>query len=318
MAGTRATGRESKRRLGRGLSSLMQKPVEIDVKQDVSPEQASADVDQSGGDEAASRLRTIAVGRLSPNPHQPRKGDQLPGIESLAASIRSAGVMQPILVRAKPGGEYEIVAGERRWRAAQMAGLAEVPAIVADLSEEQSAQWAVIENIQREDLDPIEKAEAFAALVNRFGLTHSQIAERVGLDRSSVANLIRLNGLDDSTKSDLRAGRITLGHAKVLLSIQDPNIRRAVTECCLKQEWTVRRLEAEVHEILNPTLNDPAKKSSKSSTPEHVRELEERISSALGVPARIRQNGSRKRGQIVLSFQTVEEFESLLERIESV
>jgi len=310
---------KTRKRLGRGLASLMNQPVSVKPPlMPASREQPAAArlPSETLSADVGNGLRMIAVDRIQPNRYQPRKQIDPIRLEALAASIRQSGVMQPILVRNGQGSAgYEIVAGERRWRAAQLAGLKELPAIHCDLDDAGAAEWALVENLQREDLDPIERAEAFAALVSEFGLTHSQIAERVGMDRSSVANTIRLNSLDAQTKSDIRAGRLSQGHAKALLAITDASIRRALAQSAVRQGWTVRRLEREVEEIV--TSNAGAAPARKSRTKgEHITSLEERLSKALHLPARIRQSGSRTSGQIIFTFRALEEFETFLKRAE--
>lgn len=310
---------KSRRRLGRGLASLMSKPVPLAPTAVLPPPREDAtDAGRADGQTSADgHIRLIEVDRIAPNRYQPRKQIDPARLEALAASIRQSGVMQPILVRGeRGGGSYEIVAGERRWRAAQLAGLKALPAILCDLDDAGAAEWALVENLQREDLDPIERAEAFQALVFEFGLTHSQIAERVGMDRSSVANTIRLNNLDDQTKSDIRAGRLTQGHAKVLLSVTDPNIRRTLAQAAQRRGWNVRRLEREVESLAVA----PAARLSRRANPngDHVAQLEERIASAVQLPARIRLAADRTSGQIILTFRTLDQFESLLARLERV
>ena len=224
--------------------------------------------------------------------------------------------MQPILVRRWQGGQgYELIAGERRWRAAQLAGLTTLPALVRDLDDSHAAEWALVENLQREDLDPIERAEAFQSLVVQFSLTHSQIAERVGMDRSSVANTIRLNSLDEDTKADVRTGRLSQGHAKALLSITDPHLRRTMAASVLRQGWTVRRLEREIESWAKAQAGQPRIPTTQPKA-QPITELEERLSKSLRLPARIRQSRSRTSGQIIFTFRTLDEFEAFLARAE--
>ncbi len=308
---------KSRRRLGRGLASLMSKPVPFTPAAVLPPSGSGgkASEEHEAGDLETGGLRFIDVARIAPNRYQPRKQIDPARLEALAASIRQSGVMQPILVRMpRGGGNYEIVAGERRWRAAQLAGLRTLPALLCELDDAGAAEWALVENLQREDLDPIERAEAFQALVVEFELTHSQIAERVGMDRSSVANTIRLNSLDEPTKSDIRAGRLTQGHAKALLSVADPNIRRTLALAAQRHGWNVRRLEREVESLAASPSSKPAGRTNAPGA--HVAQLEERIARAVQIPARIRLAANRTSGQIVLTFRTLEQFESLLQRLE--
>ncbi len=320
------TSVKQRRRLGRGLASLMNQPVRITPPaSDSAPPPAVNSADRPAtnsavrevANEQGGRIRSIPVDQIEPNRFQPRKQIDLTRLEALAASIRQAGVMQPILVRAnKLGSGYEIIAGERRWRSAQLAGLKELPAIECDLDDAGAAEWALVENLQREDLDPIERAEAFQMLMTQFGLTHSQIAERVGMDRSSVANTIRLNALDGETKGEVRAGRLSQGHAKALLSLTDAALRRTMAQSAVRHSWSVRRLEREVESILSTAGAPSPTRRGIHTNPDHITALEERISRALRLPARIRQGASRTSGQVILSFGTLEEFEAFVRHIE--
>lgn len=310
-------GARTRKRLGRGLASLMSQPVAVSTQ--AAPEAPRHDTPEAPASPPhtpAPGLHNIPVAEIHPSRYQPRKAMDSTRLDALAASIRQSGVMQPILVRRKQGGDgYELIAGERRWRAAQLAGLQALPSIVCELDDPQAAEWAVVENLQREDLDPIERAEAFQSLVVQFSLTHSQIAERVGMDRSSVANTIRLNGLDDDTKADVRSGRLSQGHAKALLSLSDPQLRRTLAKSALRQGWTVRRLEREVESCMSAQAGNPRAPIAQPKA-QPITDLEERLSKSLRLPARIRQSRSRTSGQIIFTFRTLDEFETFLARAE--
>lgn len=336
--GSAASSRSNpKRRLGKGLSSLMTQPVSVHAL-DEGAAASHESKSTADGVEISSRtmdgatdndldgatpaLRALPIDRIRPNRYQPRKAMDPERLGALAASIRSAGVMQPVLVRrdlAASGG-YELIAGERRWRAAQLAGLDRIPAIVSDLSDAQSAEWAVVENLQREDLDPIERAEAFRSLVDRFGLTHAQIAERVGMDRSSVANTLRLNHLDEATKIDVRAGRLSQGHAKALLALEDPRLRRRIAEAAMAGGWSVRQLERRVEELQSAGPPSGGLGASgpggapAGGKPDHILRLEEEIAEGLGLPTRIRYGKNRTSGEVILTFRNLGEFESFQAR----
>lgn len=314
------TGPRNRKRLGRGLASLMSQPVAVAPEPGPqSKHPRTDDQAQEAGkkDEhiSSTGLLFLALATIQPSPYQPRKQIDPARLEALAASIRQSGVMQPVLVRPREEGGYELIAGERRWRAAQLAGMTTLPAIIRELTNAQTAEWALVENLQREDLDPIERAEAFQSLVSEFSLTHSQIAERVGIDRSSVANTIRLNTLDEETKQDLRAGRLSPGHAKVLLSVADPTLRRALAKSVLRDGWTVRRLEREVESCLKAEDGVPRAAGKRTKAP-HITELEERLSRALQLPARISQSANKNRGQIIFTFNSLDQFEAFLSRVE--
>ena len=196
-------------RLGRGLSSLMATPVQVQPATSAQPEAEQAPSQSSD----STGLVRLLPGAITPNRHQPRQRFDPATIRSLAASIKSEGMMQPIVVRPIAGqpGQYELIAGERRWRASQEAGLEQVPAMVRDIDDKKAAEWALIENLQREDLNAIEKAEAFQRLGEQFGLSHAEIAERVGLERSSVTNLLRLLNLSDFVRDLVREKVLSMG-----------------------------------------------------------------------------------------------------------
>ncbi|MFG0329462.1 MAG: ParB/RepB/Spo0J family partition protein [Phycisphaerales bacterium] len=329
---TNSSSTRSKRRLGRGLSSLIGQPVPVQAPESDAPTSSSAPdakpsrtlakstapVSDDGGGAA---LRSLPVESIRANPFQPRKDFDGERLAALAASIRRDGVMQPILVRpdATTSGRYELIAGERRWRAAQLAGLEVVPAVVHDLEDQQTAEWAIVENLQREDLDPVERAEAFQALVDRFDLTQSQIAERVGQDRSSVANILRINNLDSRTKDDLRAERLTVGHAKVLLGVEDAVERRKLADGAIRGGWSVRELERRL-DAQRGQGEAEAKAGGAARgagpKPAHVVELEEKISESLGAPARLELSRKKKSaGRLVVSFANLEEFDALMKKL---
>lgn len=292
-----------KRRLGRGLSSLM--PQTVSVK----PEAAPPD--------DARALQYLKLTEIRPGAHQPRQSIDEDRLDELVASIRTSGVMQPIVVRKNDEG-FELVAGERRWRAATRAGLETIPAIVRnDLSEQDVAELALIENLQREDLNPIEQAEAFANLMSKFNLTQSQVAERVGKDRSSVANILRLNSLDRLTRDDVRDGRLSLGHAKVLLSVREVETRRPLAEAAIRGGWSVRELERRVKMLDAPRTGEipSAADAAISRKPIHVENLERELSACLGLTTEIKLGRSRNAGQVVIWFNSLDEFERLVEQI---
>lgn len=291
-----------KRRLGRGLSSLM--PQTVSIK----PEAAPSD---------ATSLQYLDVTGIRPGAHQPRQSIDEERLDELVASIKTSGVMQPIVVRRHEDG-FELVAGERRWRAATRAGLDTIPAIVRDdLSEQDVAELALVENLQREDLNPIEQAEAFANMMSRFNLTQSQVAERVGKDRSSVANILRLNSLDHLTRDDVRDARLSLGHAKVLLSVRDLDRRRPLAEAAIRGGWSVRELERRVKMLDEPRTADLAGAGDGGSAPKpsHVENLERELSACLGLTTEIKLARSRNSGQVVVWFNSLDEFERLVEQI---
>lgn len=267
---------------------------------------------------ASGSLREIPVERIVPNPRQPRTDFDQAQIEGLAASIRQSGLMQPILVRPQGDG-FELVAGERRWRAAKLVGLETIPALVRVLDDQSSAELALIENVQREDLNPIERARALRRLSEDFGLTHQAIADRVGLDRASVTNLVRLADLDDACAMLVRSGTLSQGHAKALLSISDHKARLSLAERAIAQEWSVRELERQVqirHQaekgarpVSAPAAQDPSARDA------NVADLEQRLSAHLGTRVRIQLGRKKGSGRLVLDFYNLEQFDGIMQRI---
>lgn len=347
---------KSKSRLGRGLSSLLGDPVPVEppiVREEsglpapdsVTPAPShsrSATVPSSIAESApaGTGLAYIPVDRIVVNPRQPRQSMNQQALESLAASIRRAGVMQPIVVRvvAGSGGDagqtrYQLVAGERRWRAARIANLASIPAVVRDLSEAEAAEFALIENLQREDLNPIERAEAFQKLMDEFELTQAQVSERVGVDRSTIGNLLRLNTLDEHSKSLIRDGRLGFGHAKALLACTDFDARRELAKAVIEEGWSVRELETRIEKLRSESLTrlsgsvggataaggssagaHPSRKRA-SSKPDYIINIENRLSQALGLRAVVRLHKSRQSGDITFRFASVAEFEQFVKRV---
>ena len=251
-----------------------------------------------------------------PNKFQPRLSFEDGGLNELAESIKRVGVVQPILVRPRTAGGFEIVAGERRWRAAKLAGLVEIPAIVKSLSDAESAEWAVIENVQREDLNPIERGVAMRGLIDRFGLTQAQVAERVGIDRSTVANLIRLIELEPSIRNMIVSGRLSAGHGKALLAAPAGASRAALADKAAAEEWSVRRVEraaaglAEGHRQF-------AKPSRQLSTAQSaaIADLERRLGEHLGTKVSIHTDVKGEKGRIVLEFFGLDHFDGLMSRL---
>ncbi|NUQ54017.1 MAG: ParB/RepB/Spo0J family partition protein [Phycisphaerales bacterium] len=265
-------------------------------------------------------LRVLPIDALTPGKYQPRRAMDPAKLTELAESIKAQGVMQPILVRAidsTPGAErYEIVAGERRWRAAKVAGLREVPTIVATLTDREAAEWGVVENLQREDLNTMDRAFGLKNLLEQFGLSQSDVAERVGLDRSSVANLVRLTDLELPIQDLLREGKLGLGHGKALLSAPKGSGREKLANQAASQAWSVRRLERAAGANTEPGLGTADASRAPSHDPLRadaaIRELERQLGEHLGTKVRIATGASRTKGRIMLDFYTLEHFDGLM------
>ncbi|MFO7155024.1 MAG: ParB/RepB/Spo0J family partition protein [Pseudomonadota bacterium] len=288
---TGGTRDRAQNRLGRGISALLP--------------QAGAAASRPSGQAVAS----IPIEDILPDRNQPRRHFDEAQIEELAASIRSKGVIQPILVR-KDGEKYRIIAGERRWRAAQRAGLRTLPALVKEVTERQAFELALIENIQRADLNPIEEAEAYRRLIEEFGLTQEGCAERVGKERSSIANSLRLLRLPEEVKERLIDGSLNMGHARALLGLgEDEAIKRAAAEV-IARRLSVRQTESLVRRLKAGETVPPREEESGSRA--EVRAIEERLQRALGTRVRLVDRG-KGRGKIEIEYFSYEELDRLLE-----
>jgi ParB family chromosome partitioning protein len=270
--------------LGRGLSALI-------------PDAAPPTVNERALDVDSDLLR--------PNPRQPRTSMDEGRIDELAQSIRTNGIIQPIVVR-KVDGEYEIVAGERRWRASQRAGLLKVPVVVRDIPDERLLAVALIENIQREDLNPIEEAHAYRRLADEYRLTQEQIADAVGKDRSSIANYVRLLKLPQEVRANVGSGALSMGHARALLGLADEAAQLRVAKDVLTRNLSVRETEALVKKAGEPA---PVKEAAEKDV--HTRAAEERLRFALGTRVRIIRK--RKGGQVEIDFGSEDELQRIYE-----
>jgi ParB family chromosome partitioning protein len=276
--------------------------------------------DASEGQAAPPKpLGTLPVSSLHPNPFQPRSEISKESIGSLVASIRQSGILQPIAVRPCSGG-YEIIAGERRWTAAKAAGLDEVPVIIRKATDEQMVELALVENIQREDLNPIDRAKAYQQFCDRFNLRPNEVAERVGEDRSTVVNYIRLLDLSEELQGWVASGLLSAGHARTLLGISDPAERIRVAKVAIQNKPSVRELEVMVKNIKlrieghGPGLEREAGIAGGSGTRDvgaHIRELEDRFERALKTKVTIRPGKRKGRGKILIDYYTLDDFDRM-------
>lgn len=253
-------------------------------------------------------IRQIEISAIEPNRYQPRTEFNAEHLQELADSIRQRGIMQPLLVRTLPNGRYELIAGERRWRAAQFIGLTVVPALVREASDEEALEIALIENLQREDLNPIEEARAYEQLATVFQLTQEQIAERVGKNRATIANALRLLTLPSDVIAWVGTGQLSVGHAKVILSAQ-PDEQKLVAERVLKRGLTVRQTE-ELVEALKADPGTRARVLSGTARSAHVLAIEEALRQKLGTQVNVR-HGKRK-GRIEIEYYGNDELTRLL------
>ncbi|TYO97659.1 ParB family chromosome partitioning protein [Geothermobacter ehrlichii] len=256
----------------------------------------------------ASKYFLCPIEELKPHGRQPRKTFDGAKMAELVASIREKGVIQPLVVR-KQDGHYQIIAGERRWRAAQKAGLKEVPVVIQDVSEDWALEMALIENIQREDLNPIEEAEAYRHLMESFDLSQEEVARRVGRERSTVANMLRLLKLPGKVRSDVIAGELSMGHARALLGLEDEEDILEARDQVVARKLSVRECEALVKKIKN--FGQPSRsKSEPAPVDPELKRLEEELKRALGTQVRILPRG--KGGKVEISYFSAEELERIL------
>jgi ParB family transcriptional regulator, chromosome partitioning protein len=295
-----------KRGMGRGLDAIL------------SVSGAAA----AGTDAAQDELRELPVELIVANPKQPRRRFDEEGLQALAGSLGERGVLQPVLVRAKPGGTYELVAGERRWRAAQIAGLEKIPALVRPRGDAEALELALIENMAREDLNPIEEARACAALVEELGLTREDVGRRVGRGRVAVSNLMRLLDLPDEVVEMLEGGALSEGHGRALLLAEDHGARRSLARSAAAEGWSVRVVEGRARESNADAGEakgraDGRTKAARGPHPDQVQaaqELAEALGGALGADVRvkpIRAGGYRAE----IEFSTPEEALELARRL---
>ncbi len=262
--------------------------------------------EQDRSDNNKEKLCQLSVNLIQSGKYQPRKDMSPEGLENLASSIRVQGVIQPIIVRHLLGGRYEIVAGERRWRAAQLAGLTEIPAIVRDIPDEAAVAIALIENIQRENLNPVEEAMALQRLLDEFSMTHNQVAEAVGKSRASVSNLLRLLALPIEVKTMLEHGDIEMGHARALLTLP-VNAQIEVALIIANKGLSVRETEDLVRRMHMPKLAS----MPKSMDPDVVR-LQESLSQRLKLPVAI-SHSAKGKGKLVIRYKSIADLDALLE-----
>ena len=253
----------------------------------------------------------LRIADVEPRRDQPRKVFEREALEALADSIAAYGVLQPIIVRqsASAEGTYEIIAGERRWRAAKMAGLSEIPAVILDGDELKAAQVALIENIQREDLNPVEEAMGYGALIERFGLTQEQVAKQVGKNRSTVTNMLRLLDLPDEVLAMLSNGELTTGHARALLALDTAEDMLALAQRIIERGLSVRETEAAVKRMLE-AAEEPAEERVHPQIHAHMKELERRAMSTLG--RRVRISRSSRKKVVELTYDNDADLEALL------
>ncbi len=303
--------RQKPKHLGRGLESLIG-PITSNVSaiQQSSSEQEEAPMFPPDK-ELRESLREINISAISPNPYQARTVWDEQELADLAESIKANGIIQPIIVRpAGPG--YELIAGERRFRAAQMVSLTTIPALVRQATDEQLLELALVENIHRSDLNPIERAKAYQNYLSTFCLTQAEAAGRLGEDRSVIANYLRILDLPDEIKQMLSDGRLSMGHARAILALPTDELRRKLANRALAGRLSVREVERLVRKYL--ISNNQAKITARSK-PAHIQELESNLSRQLGTKVIIETRKNGQRGRIIIEFYSLDEFDNIAERL---
>ncbi len=286
--------------LGRGLQSLIG---------DISPVASVPEAELQAG---AAHLLEIDVNLITPNPYQPRTEWDEQELTELVNSVRANGIVQPIVVR-KNGKTYQLIAGERRWRAAKIAGLKQIPSIVRSVTEEQMLEIALVENIHRSDLNPIERAKAYHEYLEKFKLTQAEAAEKLGENRSVLANHIRLLDLPQEVKDMLVNKALSMGHARAILGLPGDDLRKKLAYRALTGRLSVREVEKLVKKQLDAMNKVDKKDTEKPEKGVHILDLETRMRDALRTKVQIRTNKSGKKGRIVIDFYSLEEFERLSE-----
>jgi ParB family chromosome partitioning protein len=294
--------------LGRGLDALLGDPM---VTANATDTESSSD--------SGNELRLISVDLMHRGTYQPRQDMHQDSLDDLADSIRAQGVIQPIIVRTLPtldpsgAQRYEIVAGERRWRAAQIAGLEKVPAVVRNLPDSAAIAVALIENIQREDLNPLEEAQALRRLIDEFDLTHQDVADAIGRSRTAVSNILRLLDLGDQAKKLLQDGDLEMGHARALLGISDSRMQAEVAALVVKKGLSVRETERLIKRVMSGP-EKPGAKHSAALDPD-IRRLQDDLAERLGARVSI-QHGSKGHGKLVVTYNSLDELDGILAHIQ--
>lgn len=289
--------------LGRGLGALI-----TDAAEDPKPRV-----------EAVSAIQELPLGDIRPNPFQPRTEFDEEALNELAASIKSIGIVQPITVRAVENGKYEIIAGERRFRASKLAGLETIPAYIRKTEDESLLELALIENIQREDLNAIEVAISYQRLLDECNLTQDGLSERVGKKRATIANYLRLLKLPAQIQLAIRDKKISMGHARAIINIEDPETQFMIFEQILKYDFSVRKVEEIVRELANPqteNTGEPEKTKKKDQLGDYI-ELQKHLSRRFDTKVELKRNEAG-RGKIVISFKSDEELEKIVELLDKI
>ena len=298
-----------KRGLGKGLNALLSEASK-GSKANTDNDQAYRGVSSNDGN-AEGNLREMPIEFLQSGKYQPRRDMAPEALEELADSIKVQGVMQPIVIRPIDNKKYEIIAGERRWRASQLAGLDKVPVIIKDVPDEAAIAMALIENIQREDLNPIEEATALQRLKDEFELTQAEVAEAVGKSRSTVTNLLRLMGLKEDVRKLLEHGDLEMGHARALLGLTD-NVQSKAARQVVAKGLSVRQTESLVRKFQQEAETPKTPSSTEPSA--DIKQLEDELSQKLGSPVMV-QHGAKGKGKLIIKYSSLDELDGVLNHL---
>ena len=292
---------DKRKALGRGLDSLLPgRPVAAPIAMPAM--------------QASGNSQEVLIDSIDPNPYQTRRRINETALAELAESIRATGVVQPVILRPGSNGRFQLVAGERRWQASRLVGKTTIPAVIRQISNEQAMEITIIENLQREDLNPIEQARAFERLSREFGLTQEQIAGRTGKDRASIANFIRLLKLPETVQNAMESGTLSFGHGKVLLSLAGfPEHLETASREIIAKQLSVRQTEELVGRLLNPQISEPKQEKPPRLLDPNVREAQRSLESSLGVKVEIQDR--KGKGKIILKYGSLEDFDRIVEAL---
>ena len=290
---------EKRKVLGRGLDTLI--PA------------ARAATGAQAAPAPGEMVRQLPVEQIDRNPYQTRSRFDETALAELAESIKTSGVVQPVLVRPQPDGRFQLIAGERRWMASQRAGKSTVPAIVKQVSNEQAMEMTIVENLQRTDLNPMEQARAYQRLAQEFQLTQEQMAKRTGKDRASVGNFLRLLKLPVEVQAKVEEGILSFGHARALLPLEDPQTILKAAQKVTALAMSVRQTESYVQKALDPGARKSNSEEKENSVDPNVREVQESLQRALGLKVRIEDR--KGRGRVIIEYAQLDEFDRLLDRL---
>ncbi len=312
---------DKRRALGRGLESLLPGGARVASSAAMAPVSTVAPDGarpavlpevQAAAAASGSRVMQVPLDQIDENPYQTRQRFDNQGLQELADSIRANGVVQPVVVRATPAGRFVLILGERRCRASKLAGKPTIPAIVRSVSDQQAAEMTVVENLQRQDLNCLEQANAFARLSREFGLTQEQIGQRTGMARESVSNYMRLLKLPPMVQHYLGEGKLGFSEARVLLQLTDPELILRIADEAVRKQMSVLQLKDLVDHTNNPMPKDPAAGAARWQDP-NVREIQMQMERTLGV--RVRINDRNGKGKIVIEYATLEDFDRVVETL---